>query len=88
MPSWIFRQRARVGWAARPSLLASPARVFGDLALAEIVTWAALLAAMAADYLLEGPRLMICVSGGVHGFVFLAYALVAVDQRPRTPCGY
>lgn len=63
-----------------------------------MVTWAALLAAMAGVYLLEGPRLMNRVSGGLHEFVFLAYALVtaliAVDQRPRrlaaeecTACG-
>ncbi|QFG68621.1 DUF3817 domain-containing protein [Ornithinimicrobium pratense] len=56
-----------------------------------MVTWAALQAAMAGVYLLERPRLMIRVSGVVHGFVFLAHALVtalvAVDQRPRMPCG-
>jgi integral membrane protein len=67
------------------SLAARPARLFGVLALAEMVTWAGLLAAMAGVYLLDGPRLMIRVSGGVHGFVFLGYALVttlvAVDQR-------
>ena len=62
----------------------SPRRLFGVLALAEAVTWTLLISALVlraatADGWAVGP------AGGIHGFVFLAYAatalLVAINQR-------
>ena len=64
-----------------------PRRLFRLLAAAEMVTWTLLLAGMAGKYLLHAGDLPVRVGGSVHGFVFLAYALVTVvvgvDQRWR-----
>lgn len=69
------------------SLASRPRRLFGTLAQAEMVTWTLLLAGMAAKYLFDAGDLPVRVGGSLHGFVFLAYALVtvvvAVDQRWR-----
>ena len=62
----------------------SPRRLFGVLAFAEAVTWTLLITALilrATDHL----EWAVGVAGGIHGFVFLAYAatalLVAINQR-------
>lgn len=64
-----------------------PRRLFRLLAAAEMVTWTLLLAGMVGKYLLDAGDLPVRVGGSVHGFVFLAYALVTVlvgvDQRWR-----
>ena len=69
------------------SLAPGPARLYGALALAEMVTWTLLLLGMAGKYLLGLGQMGVRVGGGIHGFVFLSYCLVtmlvAVDQRWR-----
>ncbi|GMA21467.1 DUF3817 domain-containing protein [Arsenicicoccus piscis] len=68
------------------SLTARPARLYGALARAEMVTWTLLLLGMAAKYAL-GADWATRIAGGIHGFVFLSYCvvtvLVAVDHRWR-----
>ena len=62
----------------------SPRRLFGVLAFAEAVTWTLLITALIlrATAHIEWA---VGVAGGIHGFVFLAYAatalLVAINQR-------
>ena len=62
----------------------SPRRLFGALAFAEAVTWTLLITALIlrATAHLEWA---VGVAGGIHGFIFLAYAatalLVAINQR-------
>lgn len=62
----------------------TPRRLFGVLAFAEAVTWTLLITALVlrATVHLEWA---VSVAGGIHGFVFLAYAatalLVAINQR-------
>lgn len=64
---------------------ARPARLFGTLAFAEMVTWTLLLLGMLGKYVLHLGPWGVRIGGGLHGFVFLAYVLVtvfvAVDQR-------
>lgn len=63
----------------------SPHRLHGLLARAEVVTWTLLLLGMVLKYGTGTTELGVRVGGGLHGFVFLAYALVtvlvAVDAR-------
>ncbi len=67
------------------SLLASPARLWRVVALAEAVTWALLLVGMVLKYLTRTTDLAVSVFGAAHGVVFLAYVVttlvVALDQR-------
>lgn len=72
------------------SLFRTPRRLYGLLALGEMITWTLLLGGMALKYLLRLADLGdvgVRVGGSLHGFVFLAYCLVtllvAVDQRWR-----
>ena len=62
----------------------SPARLYRLLARAEMITWTLLLVGMAAKYTV-GADWATRAAGGIHGLVFLAYALVtvvvAVDHR-------
>ncbi|MCH8611809.1 DUF3817 domain-containing protein [Arsenicicoccus dermatophilus] len=64
--------------------LARPARLHSALARAEMVTWTLLLLGMALKHG-AGLDRATQIGGGVHGFVFLAYALVtvliAIDHR-------
>lgn len=64
--------------------IARPARLYSSLARAEMVTWTLLLLGMALKYG-AGLDWASRVGGGIHGFVFLCYALVtvlvAVDKR-------
>lgn len=66
----------------------SPHRLHGLLARAEVVTWTLLLLGMVLKYGTGTTELVVRVGGGLHGFVFLAYALVtvlvAVDARWST----
>ena len=68
-----------------PSAATHPARLYGVLALAEMITWALLLGGMFVKYVLDGGDVFVRIGGGIHGFVFLSYlvvtVLVAVDQR-------
>lgn len=62
----------------------APGRLFRVLAIAEAITWTILISAMIARAL-GAPGLVVTIGGGIHGFVFLAYAatavLVALNQR-------
>ena len=62
----------------------TPAHLFRVLAIGEAVTWTILIAAMIARALGAGG-LVVTIGGGIHGFVFLAYAatavLVSLNQR-------
>lgn len=62
----------------------TPDRLFRVLAIAEAITWTILISAIIARAV-GAPGEVVTVGGGIHGFVFLAYAatavLVAVNQR-------
>lgn len=62
----------------------TPDRLFRVLAIAEAITWTVLIAAIIARAT-GAPGVVVTVGGGIHGFVFLAYAatavLVALNQR-------
>ena len=62
----------------------SPRTLFRSLAFAEAVTWTLLLAAMFAKYVV-GNESFTPIAGGLHGFVFLSYAVstvfVGVNQK-------
>lgn len=63
----------------------TPKALFKLLATAEMITWALLLSGLTARALTETPGWLITLVGGLHGFVFLSYAitaaLVGVNQR-------
>jgi integral membrane protein len=62
----------------------SPRRLFGALAFSEAVTWTLLITALILRAAV-GADWAVGIAGGIHGFVFLAYAatalLVAINQR-------
>lgn len=66
-------------------LFSTPSRLYRVLALAEMITWTLLLAGMVLKYVVQATDVLVRIGGGLHGFVFLSYAvvtvLVAVDQR-------
>ena len=66
----------------------SPRRLFRSLAIAEAVTWTLLLAAMFAKYVLDNEAFT-PFAGGVHGFIFLSYAVstVFVGINQKWPAG-
>lgn len=68
----------------------TPDRLFRVLSIAEAITWTILIAAIIARAV-GAPGVVVTVGGGIHGFVFLAYAasavLVAVNQRWRLGVG-
>lgn len=62
----------------------TPGRLYRVLAIAEAITWTLLIAVIIARAV-GAPGVVVTVGGGIHGFVFLAYAatavLVALNQR-------
>lgn len=62
----------------------TPDRLFRVLAIAEAITWTILISAIIARAV-GAPGIVVTIGGGIHGFVFLAYAatavLVALNQR-------
>lgn len=62
----------------------TPDRLFRVLAIAEAITWTILIAGIIARAA-GAPGVVVTIGGGIHGFVFLAYAatavLVALNQR-------
>lgn len=67
----------------------SPRTLFRSFAIAEMLTWAGLIAALLLRAL--GVVDLVPIAGGVHGFVFLCYSattiFVWVNQRWRLPVG-
>ncbi|MDT0203859.1 DUF3817 domain-containing protein [Nocardioides sp. AE5] len=63
----------------------SPQRLFRIVAVAEAITWAALLGGMFLKYVTETTEMGVRIGGALHGFVFVAYCLatvvVGIDQR-------
>ena len=63
----------------------SPRALFKSFAFAEAVTWTLLLGGLAYRALFGMEQLVLTVIGGLHGLVFLGYAvtasLVGVNQR-------
>lgn len=72
--------------APRASRL-SPKRLYRVLAIAEAITWTLLISGLIIRATIgeEDGAIFVTIGGGVHGFVFLAYAatavLTAVNQR-------
>ena len=62
----------------------TPRTLFRTLAFAEAVTWTLLLAGMFAKYVLDNEAFT-PIAGGLHGFVFLSYAVstvfVGINQK-------
>lgn len=62
----------------------TPSRVFRLAATAEAITWTLLIAALILRAS-TGWALGVTIAGGIHGFVFLAYAatalVVGIDRR-------
>ncbi len=62
----------------------TPDRLYRVLAIAEAITWTILISAIIARAV-GASGIVVTIGGGIHGFVFLAYAatalLVALNQR-------
>jgi integral membrane protein len=63
----------------------SPGKLFSLFAVAEVITWAALITALALRATVGVPSEVFFVVGASHGFTFLGYAVIAalvgVNQR-------
>lgn len=63
----------------------TPQRLFRRFAFAEAVTWTLLIAGLTVKATVGAPQLALTVVGGIHGAVFLTYAVIAsitgVNQR-------
>src|SRR3954453_16923755 len=66
----------------RPSVL----RWFRLVALAEAISWLALIVATVVKYAADAP-LGVHVLGPVHGVLFLAYVILALEVRRRLAWG-
>ena len=68
-----------------PSTKTSPRALFRGFAFAEGVTWTLLILGLLAKQFLAAPQPLVTAIGGVHGAVFLGYAVIAalvgVNQR-------
>ena len=62
----------------------SPRLVYRIVSVAETITWALLISALIIRAT-SGFAIVVTLAGGIHGFVFLAYAatalLIAINQR-------
>ncbi|NYD68216.1 DUF3817 domain-containing protein [Agromyces atrinae] len=65
----------------------TPQIFFRTVAIAEAITWTLLLTGMFLKYIAEVGDWGVAIGGGIHGFVFLVYAVsvvfVGVNQRWR-----
>ena len=63
----------------------TPIKLFRRFAFAEAVTWTLLIGGLVIKATLGAPQLALTVVGGIHGAVFLTYAVIAsitgVNQR-------
>lgn len=75
--------------ATERSKALSPRTLFRSFAVAEMFTWAGLIAALVLRALAVVD--IVPIAGGIHGFVFLCYSattiFVWVNQRWRLPVG-
>jgi integral membrane protein len=55
-------------------------QLFVVVAIAEAVSWAALLTGMFFKYVVVGNEIGVKIAGPIHGFLFMAYLVVAVVQ--------
>lgn len=62
----------------QPGLLATPAGRFRVAAIAEAVTWAALLIGMFFKYGPAGNEIGVKIFGPIHGGVFIIYVIVTL----------
>jgi integral membrane protein len=66
----------------------SPRSLFRALALAETITWTALIGGMLIKYVASVTDVGVSIGGALHGFFFLAFVaasiVVAVNQRWTT----
>ena len=69
---------------ARGQFTVTPLSLFRGLAIAEAITWTLLITGLVLRATLE-LEIAVSIGGGVHGFVFLAYAatalIVGLNQR-------
>lgn len=61
----------------RRSVFRAPLNLFRTLAIAEAVSWTLLITGMILRRTLDLP-IAVTIGGGIHGFVFLAYAATAI----------
>ena len=63
----------------------TPRKLFRSLAFAEAVTWTLLIAGLVGKQFWAWPQNLVTTIGGIHGAVFLGYAVIAalvgVNQR-------
>jgi integral membrane protein len=63
----------------------TPRTLFRRIAFAEAVTWTLLIAGLVIKATVGAPQLALTIVGGIHGAVFLSYAVIAsltgVNQR-------
>lgn len=63
----------------------TPRKLYLTFALGEALTWTLLLGGLAFRQLFGAPQILLTVIGGIHGAVFLGYAvsaaIVGVNQR-------
>lgn len=66
-------------------MFATPRSLYKAFALSEGVTWTLLLGGLAIRAIFGAPQLLLTIVGGIHGAVFLGYAvsaaLVGVNNR-------
>ncbi|RLP72673.1 DUF3817 domain-containing protein [Mycetocola tolaasinivorans] len=56
----------------------TPRRLYRIVALAEAVTWTLLIASLILKYGLDANPIVTTIAGGIHGVVFLAFALASI----------
>lgn len=55
-----------------------PKQLFSLFATAEAITWTLLISALIARFVLPEQGILVTMAGGIHGAVFLGYAVTAV----------
>lgn len=70
---------------ARSSVFSAPRKAFLTFAFGEALTWSLLLGGLAFRAILGLPQFLLTTIGGIHGAMFLGYAVIAsivgVNQR-------
>lgn len=67
------------------TLFSSPGRIYRIVSVGEAITWGLLISGLIIRETGDAPQWLIPTVGGIHGFMFLSYgviaALVGVNQR-------